>query len=205
MASNVLWTSVFNKPGSQSQELTRQRIVQEERCGRRPATIMPGAVYDDMVRGQGPVRVSDPWRPPAQRHTVGAPLVGYAGSVPRVRPEHTGVNRSEAAAHFVPHLRSAAHEARKREAPAGGSSSLGTKPLEVTPPRLKQNALTAVPRPTSVDGALAAVCLRCAAFSHACVRACCRFRVWQCPGTRTPAGRPLYDSFLIARAADPFN
>ena len=30
MAGNVLWTEVFNKPGSQSQELTRQRIMQEE-------------------------------------------------------------------------------------------------------------------------------------------------------------------------------
>ena len=53
MAGNVLWTSVFNKPDSQSQDLTRQRIVQEERCGRRPADITPGPVYEDMVRGRG--------------------------------------------------------------------------------------------------------------------------------------------------------
>jgi len=132
--SNVLWTTVFNKPGSQSQELTRQRIVQEERCGRRPATITPGPLYDDMVRGApGAPKLQDPWAPKSEaaRKTIHPPLMGYAGTIPRVRAEHTGVNRGEQAAHFVPHFGSAALAVTKGVAPAGGASALGTKPLEL--------------------------------------------------------------------------
>ena len=105
MAGNVLWTSVFNKPDSQSQDLTRQRIVQEERCGRRPATTTPGPEYDRMVRGQG-AKLLDPWAPPpdASRKVIQPPLVGYGGTIPMVRPEHTGQNRGEFSAHFVPHF-----------------------------------------------------------------------------------------------------
>ena len=88
MAGNVLWTQVFNKPGSQSQELTRQRIVQEERCGRRPATITPGPAYEEMVRGRGPLQemVRDPWAPSSQRHSLPGPIKGYGGTLPIVRP-----------------------------------------------------------------------------------------------------------------------
>lgn len=130
MAGNVLWTTIFNQQGNQSQELTRQRIVQEERCGRRPATVTPGPEYDKLVRGQG--KLLDPWAPPpdAQRSKIQPPLVGYGGTVPRLRPEHTGKNRGEQAAHFVPHFGSAGHAKMKREAPAGGASALGSKPFE---------------------------------------------------------------------------
>ena len=140
MAGNVLWTEVFNKPGSQSQELTRQRIVQEERCGRRPATITPGPTYEKIVRGKGETPLLDPWKPTTGRHSIEPPLVGYGGTVPMVRPEHTGVNNGEQAAHFVPHFGSKAHASMKREAPAGGASALGTKPFFTpgtrTPPGL---------------------------------------------------------------------
>lgn len=74
MAGNVLWTSVFNKPDSQSQDLTRQRIVQEERCGRRSAEIIPGPIYDQMVRGTGGPALLDPWAPTgAARKTIQPP------------------------------------------------------------------------------------------------------------------------------------
>jgi len=132
MAGNVLWTNVFNQPGSQSQELTRQRIVQEERCGRRPATTTPGPVYEELVRGQGGHKLLDPWQQPAKRHTVQPPLVGYGGTIPMVRPEHTGENKGEYAAHYVPHYGSKAHEAQKTTAAAGGASALGSKPFEVS-------------------------------------------------------------------------
>lgn len=157
MAGNVLWTSLFNKPDSQSQDLTRQRIVQEERCGRRSAEIIPGPTYDLMVRGlPGGPKLLDPWTSSSKtRHSVQPPLVGYGGTLPRVRPEHTGKNNGEQAAHFVPHFGSKALAATRREAPAGGASALGTKP-------------------------------------------------WEIPGTRTPPGIGIYESHLIARAADPF-
>ena len=83
-------------------------------------------------------------------HTV----VGYGGTIPRVRPEHTGKNDGEQAAHFVPHFGSAALAYTRKAAPAGGASALGTKPLEI-------------------------------------------------PGTRTPAGRGIHESLLIAIKADP--
>jgi len=107
------------------------------------------------VRGRGG-ELLDPWKPSAQRHSIQPPLVGYGGTMPRTRPEHTGENKGEQAAQFVPHIGSAAHASTKREAPAGGASALGTKPFAV-------------------------------------------------PGTRTPQGRGIYDSLLIAKAADPFN
>ena len=139
MAGNVLWTSVFNQQGSQSQELTRQRIVQEERCGRRPATNLSGPDHDNIVRGKPSKQHSklllDPWQPNNERHSIQPPLVGYGGTIPRVRPEHTGVNNGEQAAQFVEHFghggTSVAMNAMKRSAPAGGSSALGTKPFEM--------------------------------------------------------------------------
>ena len=157
MSGNVLWTSVFNKPDSQSQDLTRQRIVQEERCGRRPATTTPGPEYDRIVRGQSDTKLIDPWAPPpdAGRAKVQPPLVGYGGTVPMQRPEHTGKNRGEQNAAFIPHFGSQGYATMKHEAPAGGASALGTKPFAI-------------------------------------------------PGTRTPPGIGIYDSLLIARAADPF-
>ena len=129
---------MFNKPDSQSQELTRQRIVQEERCGRRPATTIPGPSYDQLVRGKGePMLLADPWAPPKTRQTIQPPLVGYGGTIPLVRPEHTGVNNGEQAAHFVPHFGSRAYAKCRREAPAGGASALGTKPFAVPGTRSK--------------------------------------------------------------------
>jgi len=109
-----------------------------------------------MVRGQG-AKLLDPWAPPpdASRKVIQPPLVGYGGTIPMVRPEHTGQNRGEFSAHFVPHFGSNAHAKMRREAPAGGASALGTKPFEI-------------------------------------------------PGTRTPPGIGIYDSLLVARAADPF-
>ena len=100
MSGNVLWTQVFNKPGSQSQELTRQRIVQEERCGRRPASIIPGPAYEAAMRGRGTIVPVDPWAPQRDRHQLPPPIVGYGGTMPRVRPEHTGKNMGEQAAEF---------------------------------------------------------------------------------------------------------
>ena len=131
MAGNVLWTAVFNKPGSQSQELTRQRIVQEERCGRRPATIIPGPVYDEMVRGRGPLQLADPWAPKSQRLSLPPPIKGYGGTLLRVRPEHTGFNHGEQAAHFTPHFGTDAWWKAQRMAPGGGASALGTAPMPV--------------------------------------------------------------------------
>ena len=135
MAGNVLWTSIFNQPTSQASELTRHRIIQEERCGRRPATTTPGPVYEDIVRGRPAPGydklVRDPWQPEGPRTSVQPPIVGYGGTVPRVRPEHTGVNNGEQAAHFVPHFDTEPFFAMKRTAPAGGASALGTKPVEV--------------------------------------------------------------------------
>ena len=134
MAGNVLWTSLFNKPDSQSQDLTRQRIVQEERCGRRSAEIIPGPTYDLMVRGlPGGPKLLDPWTPSSKtRHSVQPPLVGYGGTLPRVRPEHTGKNNGEQAAHFVPHFGSkalAARDARRRRAARARSArSRGRSP-----------------------------------------------------------------------------
>mgnify|MGYP003685641659 CR=1 FL=1 len=134
MAGNVLWTSVFNKPGSQSQELTRQRIVQEERPGRRPAMEpIPGAQYDAMLRGEGERVPRDPWQKPppgAPRHTLGAPICGYGGAVPRLYPEHLGKPKSEAHAAYVD--KSQGYKDFSRSiAPGGGSSALGTKPMPV--------------------------------------------------------------------------
>ena len=43
----------------------------------------------------------------------------------------TGVNRGEAAAHYVNHHGSVAMAKTLRQAPAGGASSLGTKPFEI--------------------------------------------------------------------------
>ena len=102
MAGNVLWTPVFNKPGSQSQELTRQRIKQEDVCGRRPATKLPGPEFDRIVRGDAGSHsklLADPWQPKGERHSIEPPLVGYGGTIPMVRPEHTGINNGEQAAH----------------------------------------------------------------------------------------------------------
>ena len=121
MAGNVLWTSIFNQPTSQASELTRHRIIQEERCGRRPATTTPGPVYEDIVRGRPAPGydklVRDPWQPEGPRTSVQPPIVGYGGTVPRVRPEHTGVNNGEQAAHFVPHFDTEPFFAMKRTAP----------------------------------------------------------------------------------------
>ena len=142
MAGNVLWTSVFNKPDSQSQDLTRQRIVQEERCGRRPATVIKGPEFDELVRGKGDdTLVRDPWKPKGPRHSVQPPLVGYGGSVPLVRPEHTGENKGEHAYYYTPHFGSEKHAAMLREAPAGGASALGTKPFAVPGTRSELPAL----------------------------------------------------------------
>jgi len=134
MATNVLWTSVFNKPGSQSQELTRQRIAQEERVGRRPAMEpIPSATYDDMMRGKGDRVPRDPWQRPlanAPRTTIASPICGYGGSVPRLYPEHLGRPTSEASAQFVD--KSKSHRDFTRSlAPGGGSSALGTQPMPV--------------------------------------------------------------------------
>jgi len=155
MAGNVLWTQVFNKPGSQSQELTRQRIFQEERCGRRPASIVPGPVHEELVRGRGPYHIVDPWAPSQARHSLPPPIVGYGGTIPRVRPEHTGINRGEQAAHYKPHFGTASYAFTVGQAPGGGASALGTKPMPI-------------------------------------------------PGSRTPVARGIYESFLVAKQADPF-
>ena len=74
--------------------------------------------------------------------------------MPRVRPEHTGVNNGEQAAHFKPHFGTKGYQDVLRMAPGGGASALGTAPMPV-------------------------------------------------PGKRTPSGTGIYDSHLIARAADP--
>ena len=155
MAGNVLWTSVFNKPDSQSQELTRQRIKQEEVCGRRPASIVPGPVHAAIVRGKGDHVLLDPWQPSnTQRQSVNPPLVGYGGTFPRLRPEHTGVNRGEQAAKFTVPDR----ESVRKEAPAGGASALGTKPLAVPGTRSARAASSAC---IHMSPHAACVCMRC--------------------------------------------
>ena len=61
----ALWTGAFMKQTSQANELTRQRIIQEERCGRMPSQEhIPKPEYMDMVRGvPGARTVRDPWTP----------------------------------------------------------------------------------------------------------------------------------------------
>ena len=196
MAGNVLWTNIFNQQGNQSQELTRQRIVQEERCGRRPATITPGPVYDRLVRGEG--KLLDPWAPPpdSQRRNIQPPLVGYGGTVPMLRPEHTGKNRGEQAAHFVPHFGTQAHAKMRREAPAGGASALGTKPFE-SAHRTLPTARSRASIPCKMFNLT-----RCNPFFSLSFGAHCPCSA--VPGTRTPPGIGIYDALLVARAADPF-
>jgi hypothetical protein len=155
MSGNVLWTQIFNKPDSQSQELTRQRIIQEERCGRRAPGVIPGPVYDELVRGRG-APLPDPWVSKGARHSIHPPIVGYSGTIPSLRPEHTGVNNGEQAAKFTQHFGTASYAKARNMAPGGGASALGTAPMPI-------------------------------------------------PGTRAPVGRGLYDSLLVARAADPMN
>jgi len=131
MAGNVLWTTIFNKPTSQASELTRQRIVQEERCGRRPASIISGPAYEDAVRGRGPLTIADPWAPPRDRHALPAPIKGYGGTMPRVRQEHTGKNYGEQAAQFKAHFGTDRYQYTQNMAPGGGASALGTKPMPI--------------------------------------------------------------------------
>lgn len=104
MSGNVLWTTIFNEPTSQATELTRDRIRQHDRVGRRPASIVPGPLFEEAIRGRdthGLVKMDDPWVPPRERHSLPPPLVGYGGTFPRVRPEHTGKNMGEQAAQFM--------------------------------------------------------------------------------------------------------
>jgi hypothetical protein len=205
MAGNVLWTNVFNQQGNQSQELTRQRIVQHERCGRRPATVTPGPEYDKLVRGQG--KLLDPWAPPpdTQRSKIEPPLVGYGGTVPMLRPEHTGKNRGEQAAHFVPHFGSNAHAKMRREAPAGGASALGTKPFESKRRRaqaalyLRHETPCAATSCQTLSSLLTPRHHTRNAFPKSV-----RLLDSAVPGTRTPPGVGIYDALLVARAADPF-
>ena len=129
MAGNVLWTNIFNKPDSQSQELTRQRIIQEGRPGRRPAQPQtPSQQYDDIISGRGPGVPVDPWPRAARevnRTTIGAPILGYGGSVPLLRPEHVGT-LSEAQAAWKD--KTVEHREAARIAPGGGASAMGTAP-----------------------------------------------------------------------------
>ena len=136
MSGNVLWTPLYNKPDSQSQELTRQHIRQHSRVGRRPAETTPGPEFQKIIRGEGATVLVDPWAQTAsasagQRHTLAPPIPGYGGTIPLVRPEHTGANRGESAAHFVPHIGSAAHARARATKPGGGAGSLGTAPAKL--------------------------------------------------------------------------
>ena len=129
MSGNVLWTSIFNQPGSQANELTRQRIVQEERVGRRPANTMSSAEHAAVLRGESDLR--DPWvaKPAGERYALQPPISGYGGTIPMYRPEHTGENNGEQAAAFVPHFGSEGYADTKARAPGGGASALGTRQL----------------------------------------------------------------------------
>ena len=91
MPPNCLWTTVFNGMDSQSQDLTRQVIVMEERRGKRAGQEqVPGPEYQAMMKA--PVvahEVRDPWKPKpgttqaSGRHTIQPAVQGYSGSVPR--------------------------------------------------------------------------------------------------------------------------
>ena len=91
MPPNCLWTTVFNGIDSQSQDLTRQVIVMEERRGKRsPQEQLTGPEYQAMMKA--PVvahEIRDPWKPrpgtqeASGRHTIQPAVQGYAGSVPR--------------------------------------------------------------------------------------------------------------------------
>ena len=77
---------MFQSVTAQSQEMVRQRIILEERFGRRPAQAQtPGPEYDEMIRGSAEIR--DPWAPTPHenRSTIHAPVFGYSGHVPRAR------------------------------------------------------------------------------------------------------------------------
>ena len=128
----ALWTGAFMKQTSQAGELTRQRIIQEERCGRMPSQEhIPKPEYMDMVRGvPGARTVRDPWAPSGRpRESKPPPIMGYGGTIPKVRTEHLGIMQSEAQARYVPHAGSAATATTQRMAPGGGSSALGTAPM----------------------------------------------------------------------------
>ena len=131
---------MFQSVTAQSQEMVRQRIILEERFGRRPAQAQtPGPVYDEMIRGSAEIR--DPWAPTPHenRSTIHAPVFGYSGHVPRVCPEHLPhegrESCSEAAKSFqkpeavrdTRDPRLTALEALSTMAPGGGAGALGTE------------------------------------------------------------------------------
>jgi len=119
---NVLWTGVFNKPDGMSQELTRQRIIQEERFGRKPAYNTAS------IKKSCP----DPWKSNTsreQRTSIAPHICGYAGHVPRVPRQDQSRMTSEMAASYTdrrPYLAET-----RLIAPGGGSSAVGTAPTPV--------------------------------------------------------------------------
>ena len=134
----ALWQQAFTKPTTMAQELTRQRIIQEDRCGRRAAQApIPGREYREIMRGQASHAPADPWAPSSRRprESLPAPICGYGGAIPRVRKEHVGRLQSEASSSYVPHISnnqpSSALAQVRRMAPGGGSSALGTAPNPV--------------------------------------------------------------------------
>ena len=133
MPPNCLWTTIFNGVDSQSQDLTRQVIVMEERWGKRPGEQLTGPVSsDDERRWSRAIR--DPWKPrPGTggigRYTIHPAVQGYSGTIPRVRTEHIGANRSEQQAQFQPKFGTEGYAKMRGTAPGGGASALGTAPF----------------------------------------------------------------------------
>ena len=137
MPPNCLWTTVFNGVDSQSQDLTRQVIVMEERRGKRsPGEQLTGPEYQAMMKA--PVvahAIRDPWKPrpgtqeASGRYTIHPAVQGYSGSIPRVRTEHVGSMRSEQQAQFQPKFGTEGYAKMRGTAPGGGASALGTAPF----------------------------------------------------------------------------
>ena len=99
---------------TQGQNLVRERIVMEEKPGKR--CTFGGS--------KGPV--PDPWQPSdAPRESKPPGIPGYGGHMPRVRPEFEGPMESEASSAFAP----GSQKPAVRMAPGGGASALGTAPV----------------------------------------------------------------------------
>ena len=137
MPPNCLWTSVFNGPSSQAQDLTRHVIVMEERRGKRASQEqIPGPEYQSMMKA--PViahEIRDPWKPrpgtqeASGRYTIQPAVQGYSGLIPRVRTEHIGIGVSEQQAQFQPKFGTEGYAKARNTAPGGGASALGTAPF----------------------------------------------------------------------------
>ena len=106
----------MNTLTTQGQNLQRERIIMEEKPGKR------------CTFGGSEREMPDPWKQAPSdvpRDSKPPGIVGYGGSLPRVRPEFQGPMASEAQSAFDPPR----SRDTVRMAPGGGASALGTAPV----------------------------------------------------------------------------